>query len=56
MGTIVNCECGWTVRGESEELVLDQVEQHIGDYHPEMADSITREDIRAMAEEEPTTR
>jgi predicted small metal-binding protein len=54
MGTVVNCECGWTVRGESEDEVIDQVEQHIAEYHPEMAGSVSREDIRALSEEEPS--
>ena len=54
MGTIVNCDCGYTVRGETEDEVIEKVQEHIAESHPEMAEVVTREDILSMAEEEPT--
>ncbi len=52
MGKVVNCECGETVRGESEDEVVSLVEAHVERNHPEMAGKLSRADILGMAEEE----
>lgn len=52
MGKVVNCECGETVRAESDGELVEQVEAHVSREHPDMAGKLSREDILAMAEEE----
>jgi hypothetical protein len=51
MARIINCECGRTVHGETDEEVVANAEAHVREDHPELVGSITREDLLAMAEE-----
>lgn len=51
MSKIVNCECGQTVRAESEDELVAKVEAHVTSDHPELVGKLTREDIVAMSEE-----
>lgn len=52
MGKVVNCECGQTVRAESDDDLVAQVEAHVQRDHPEMVGKFSRDDILGMAEEE----
>jgi predicted small metal-binding protein len=52
MAKVVNCECGYTVRGADDEELLDNVTQHIAEQHPDLVGTVTREDMMSMAEEE----
>jgi predicted small metal-binding protein len=52
MAKVMNCECGYTVRGTDDEELLDNVESHIAEQHPNLVGTITREDLLSMAEEE----
>jgi predicted small metal-binding protein len=52
VGKLINCECGYVVRGDSSEDLLERAEQHIKETHPDLVGSVTREDLMAMAEEE----
>jgi len=50
---VINCECGVTLRAENDDELVAQAERHIGDQHPDMAGTMSRDDVLAMAEEEP---
>jgi predicted small metal-binding protein len=52
MGKVINCECGYTVRGESDDELLANAEQHVNDTHPDLAGKISREQFMAMAEQD----
>jgi predicted small metal-binding protein len=52
MGKVVNCECGQTVRADSDDELVAQVEAHIQQDHPELVGKLSRDDILGMAEEE----
>jgi predicted small metal-binding protein len=52
MAKIINCECGRTIRGETEEDVIRQAEEHIQKSHPELIGTVTREQLRGWIEEE----
>jgi hypothetical protein len=52
MGKVVNCECGESVRAESEGELVAGVEAHVAGNHPDLVGKLSREDILAMAEEE----
>ena len=45
----VDCPCGETVRGESEDELVANVEQHVQTDHPDMVGTMTREKIMEMA-------
>jgi predicted small metal-binding protein len=51
MAKQVNCPCGETVRGESDDELVSNVEAHIQDRHPEMVGTMSREQILGMAQE-----
>jgi predicted small metal-binding protein len=51
MAKVVNCECGYTARGETDDELVAAVESHVERDHPEMVGRMSREDIVAMAEE-----
>jgi predicted small metal-binding protein len=51
MAKVINCECGETVRADSDDELVRKVEQHVGAAHPELVGKMSREDVLAMAEE-----
>jgi predicted small metal-binding protein len=52
MAMKIDCPCGETVRGESEDELVGNVEQHVQDKHPDMVGSMSREQIVGMAQTE----
>jgi predicted small metal-binding protein len=51
MAKVINCECGYTVRGDTDEELLADAKSHIQAEHPDMAESVTDEQLLAMTEE-----
>ena len=51
MAKVINCECGFVVRGENDEDLLAGARTHIQDAHPEMVGKVADDDLLAMAEE-----
>ncbi len=51
MPKVINCECGYVARGETEEELLAVAETHIRSDHPDLVGRIDRDDLLAMAEE-----
>jgi predicted small metal-binding protein len=51
MGKVINCECGEVVRAESDDELVEKVEKHVDELHPELVGKMSREDVLAMAEE-----
>lgn len=51
MAKLVNCECGEVVRAESEDELVEKVDGHVKEKHPELVGKMTRADVLAMAEE-----
>jgi predicted small metal-binding protein len=49
---VIRCECGYVVRGDSDEELVNDAERHIQSDHPDLVGQITREDLLAMREEE----
>lgn len=54
MAKQINCPCGEVVRGETDDELVTNTEEHIRTSHPEMVGTKSREDILAMAEDAPT--
>lgn len=50
MAKLINCECGQVVRGETDDELIANAEEHINQDHPELVGKVTREDLLAMAE------
>jgi predicted small metal-binding protein len=50
MNKVIKCVCGFVVRGDSDEELLDAAETHIQEMHPELRGKVTREDLVSMVE------
>ena len=48
---VINCECGQVVRAESDDELVEKVGEHVRSDHPELVGKLSREDVRAMAED-----
>jgi len=51
MSKVINCECGEVLRAASDDELVQKVERHVGQAHPELAGKMSRDDILGMAEE-----
>ena len=47
----INCVCGYVVKGEDEDELWDQAQEHLSTDHPDLVGKVSREDILAQAEE-----
>jgi predicted small metal-binding protein len=52
MAKVINCVCGETIRGATEDEVLDNAEEHVRTAHADAADQFPRETLAGMIEEE----
>jgi predicted small metal-binding protein len=50
MSRQIKCECGFVARGETDDEVVTQIEDHIRMDHPELADRLTRDEIAGWVE------
>jgi predicted small metal-binding protein len=50
-GYVINCDCGYVSRGETEDELVQEANRHIQEVHPELAGQVSREDLLGMAEE-----
>jgi len=51
MAKLINCECGQTIRGESDDEVIAQAEAHIRESHPDLVGKVSREQLQEWVEE-----
>ncbi len=51
MAKLINCECGYVVRGGSDDELVQNAQRHMEESHPERVGKMSREDVLAMAEE-----
>lgn len=52
MAKVINCPCGYDVRGDTDEDLLAAAHKHIEDAHPDKAGSVSDQELLASAEEE----
>jgi len=52
MAKVIRCEDGAVIRGETDEELLANAQQHMRDAHPDLAGSFGPEQLLAMATEE----
>ena len=50
MMMIMRCECGEVTHAETEEELIDAVERHVAEHHPDLLRTLTSDAILAMAE------
>jgi hypothetical protein len=49
---VVNCPCGERIEGETDNAVVERVNEHLATAHPEMAGKYSDEQILSMASEQ----
>jgi predicted small metal-binding protein len=49
MAKAVDCPCGVTVRGETDDELVANVEQHVREDHPDRVGTMSRDQIMEMA-------
>ena len=47
----INCDDGVTVRGDTLDELLDNAEQHIRSAHPDLVDTVGREQLRGLVQQ-----
>ena len=52
MAKLINCPCGEVVRGETDDELVANAEEHVRTAHPEQVGQSSREDFLAMAEKD----
>jgi predicted small metal-binding protein len=50
MSKLINCECGQVVRGDTDDELVKNAEEHINRDHPELVGTLSRDDLLGMAE------
>ena len=53
MAKVIVCECGYTIRGASDDEVVDGAREHLQANHPAVAAAASDDDLLAMAQDEP---
>ena len=52
MAKTIDCPCGETVRGETDDELVSNAEAHMRERHPEMVGTMSRDQILGMASDE----
>jgi predicted small metal-binding protein len=50
MSRQIKCECGFVARGETDDEVVTRIQSHIRADHPELVDTLTRDEIASWVE------
>jgi predicted small metal-binding protein len=50
MSRQIKCECGFVARGETDDEVVVRIEGHIRSDHPELVETLTRDEIAGWVE------
>ena len=50
MSRQITCECGFVARGETDDEVVERIQGHIRSDHPELLETITRDEIARWVE------
>jgi predicted small metal-binding protein len=51
MAYVINCDCGYQARGETEDELIQNAEAHISEQHPDLVGKVSREELLAQAEQ-----
>lgn len=50
MAYLIPCTCGYVIRGNSEDELVEAAFEHARTAHPEMVDALSRDALLAMAQ------
>lgn len=52
MAKLINCECGFVARGDTDEEVIDAIRAHMREDHPQLLEQVSRDDLVGWIEEQ----
>lgn len=52
MAKLINCECGFVARGETDDEVIEKIRTHLKQDHPDVLAKVTRDDLLGWIAEE----
>jgi predicted small metal-binding protein len=52
MARVINCPCGYVIRGDTDEELLRGAHQHMDEAHPDRSSTPSDEELLASAQEE----
>ena len=52
MAKLINCECGFVARGDTDEEVIDAIRAHMREDHPQLLEQVSHDDLVGWIEEE----
>jgi predicted small metal-binding protein len=50
MARTIKCECGYIARGATDDEVISEVQGHLSADHPQLAPTVSRQDIQSWIE------
>jgi predicted small metal-binding protein len=51
MAKQINCECGYVVRADTEDEVVQRIREHMRSDHPDLLETVSDDDLRGWIEE-----
>ena len=51
MAKQITCECGFVASAETEDEVIERIEGHMADDHPDLVGKVSRDDLLGWIEE-----
>jgi predicted small metal-binding protein len=51
MAKQITCECGFIARADSDDQVVEEIREHMRSDHPELLDTVSRDDLLGWIEE-----
>lgn len=52
MPKIINCECGYVARADTDDEAIALIQRHMRADHPDLVGTVTREDLEGWIQEE----
>ena len=52
MAKVINCECGLTLRGETEDEVMQKAQAHMEESHPDLVGTVSADEVRGWIQED----
>jgi predicted small metal-binding protein len=52
MAKLINCECGYVARADTDDAVIADIREHMRQDHPELLEKVSDDDLHGWIEEE----
>ena len=52
MAKLINCECGFVARGDTDDEVIEKIRAHMKQDHPKLLAKVSRDDLLGWIAEE----